>query len=211
MAKKSQKSAKAKNGIDWTNRRIQVIAGSIVLALIIFGLVIPLTAMQFENHDSFCASCHTEGEVTFLKRTQIKDASAATDLASFHAAKNAARCIDCHTGPGIIGRYGGLMAGASDLVSYFSGHYPQPAVQDTPLPDANCLKCHETVLTTQDMQNHFHYFLPKWQAQDPNNAATCADCHLSHDTTNDAGSVYLNQGKTLVICQKCHTFAGAGE
>jgi len=166
--------------------------------------------MQFENHDPFCASCHTEGEVTFLKRAQIQTANAATDLASFHAAKNAARCIDCHTGPGIIGRYGGLMAGASDLVSYFSGHYPQPAVQDTPLSDGNCTKCHADVLTKTDFNNHFHAFLSKWQALDPQNAAHCADCHLSHDTTNDAGAVFLSQNTTTAICQKCHQFAGAG-
>lgn len=209
MAKKSQKVAKRKSGIDWSNRRIQIIAGSVIVAFIVFGLVIPLSAMQMENHDSFCASCHTEGEVTFLKRSLVA-ASAATDLASFHTAKGAGRCIDCHTGPGIIGRYGGLIAGASDLVSYFSGHYPQPAVQDTPLGDGNCLKCHEAVLTTQSMQNHFHFFLPKWQAQDPKNAAACADCHLSHDTTNDAGAVFLNQNATTAICQKCHQFAGAG-
>lgn len=208
MAKPRKTTKKTKTNM-WSNRRIQIIAASVVAAFIIFGLVIPLISMQFENHDSFCASCHTEGEVTFLKRSLVA-ASATTDLASFHAAKGAARCVDCHTGPGIIGRYGGLMAGESDLVSYFSGHYPQPAVQDTPLSDGNCLKCHEAVLTKQDMQNHFHFFLPKWQAQDPQNVATCADCHLSHDTTNDAGAVFLNQNVTSAICQKCHTFAGAG-
>ena len=210
MAKKSQKAAKKKTGVDWSNRRIQVIAASAIVAFIVFGLVIPLSAMQFENHDSFCASCHTEGEATFFRRTQIQTANAATDLASFHAAKHAARCIDCHTGPGIIGRYGGLMAGASDLVSYFSGHYPQPAVQDTPLGDGNCLKCHADVLTKTEFNNHFHAFLTKWQALDPQNAAHCADCHLSHDTKNDAGAVFLNQSATATICQKCHTFAGAG-
>jgi hypothetical protein len=203
MAKKSRKSAKQKF---WSDRRIQVIAGSLIASFFVFGLVIPLSAMQLENHDSFCASCHTEGELTFFNRSLVP---ASTDLASFHAARKAARCVDCHTGPGILGRYGGLMAGSTDLISYFSGHYPQPAALEEPMPDGNCTKCHADVLTKQGFNNHFHAFLPQWQALDPK-AAGCADCHPSHDTTNDAGAVFLNQNTTVNICQKCHAFAGQG-
>ncbi len=191
----------------WTDRRVRVIVGSLIAAFIVFGLVIPMSAMQFENHDSFCASCHTEGEVTFFSRA---NASASVDLASIHAQKGATRCIDCHSGAGIVGRYVALTYGASDLVSYFSGHYPQPAVQDNPIGDGSCTKCHATIFSNQDFNNHFHAFLPRWQAADPQNAARCVDCHLSHDITNDAGAVFLNQNATTQICQKCHSFAGQG-
>jgi len=203
MPKKPRRRAKKEF---WSNRRVQVTAGGLIAAFIVFGLLIPLSAMQFENHDSFCASCHTEGELTFYNRSLV---AAPTDLASFHAAKKAARCVDCHTGPGILGRYGGLMAGSTDLISYFSGHYPQPAALEGPMPDGNCTKCHADVLTKSGFNNHFHAFLPQWQALDPT-AAHCADCHASHDTTNDAGSVFLDQNKTVNICQKCHAFAGQG-
>ncbi len=191
----------------WTNRNIQVIAGAAIAALVVFGLIVPMSAMQFENHDSFCASCHTEGELTFFHRAA---SSASIDLASFHAQKGATRCIDCHSGPGIIGRYVALTYGASDLVSYFGGQYPQPAVQDNPIGDGNCTKCHSDILGKQDFSNHFHAFLPKWQALDPQNAARCVDCHVSHDTTNDAGAAFLNRAATILICQKCHAFAGQG-
>jgi predicted CXXCH cytochrome family protein len=190
-----------------SNRRVQVLIGAAVAGLVVFGLIIPMTAMQFENHDAFCASCHTEGETTFYHRGL---STSSVDLASFHAIKAATRCIDCHTGPGIIGRYVGLTYGASDLVSYFSGHYPQPATQDTPFRDGNCTKCHANVLTNGDFNNHFHAFLPKWQALDPSNAAHCIDCHISHDTTNDAGAAFLIQQPTEQVCQKCHAFAGQG-
>ena len=169
--------------------------------------MIPVGAMQFENHDGFCASCHTEGETTFFQRAT---SASPVDLASFHAAKSAARCIDCHSAPGIIGRYVALTYGASDLISYFSGHYPQPAAQDTPIGDGNCTKCHAEVLTNADFSNHFHAFLPKWQALDPANAARCVDCHVSHDTTNDAGASFLNRSTTTQWCQRCHAFAGQG-
>lgn len=191
----------------WTNRRVQVVAGALIAALAVVGLIVPVGAMQFENHDSFCASCHTEGEVTFFSRATSQ---AATDLASFHAEKGATRCIDCHSGPGLVGRYVALTYGASDLVSYFSGHYPQPAVQDTPLGDGNCTKCHGSVFSSQAFNNHFHAFLSKWQELDPQKAARCVDCHLSHDTANDAGAAFLNQNATTRICQACHAFSGPG-
>jgi hypothetical protein len=203
----ARKPRKLSTGNTLSDRRIQVMAGALVAAFAVFGLIVPLSAMQFENHDSFCASCHTEGELTFFNRSL---APAPADLASFHAVKKAARCIDCHTGPGLLGRYGGLMAGSTDLISYFSGHYPQPAALEEPMGDGNCTKCHADVLTKQDFNNHFHAFLPRWQALDPVHAAHCADCHASHDTTNDAGSVYLNQDATVKVCQKCHAFAGQG-
>ena len=189
------------------SRRARILVGAGIVAVVIFGVMIPVGAMQFENRDSFCASCHTEGETAFFRRAT---SSPPVDLASFHAAKSAGRCIDCHSGPGIVGRYVALTYGATDLISYFSGHYPQPAVQDTPIGDGNCTKCHADVLANTDFNNHFHAFLQKWQALDPKNAARCVDCHVSHDTTNDAGASFLNRSVTTQWCQKCHAFAGQG-
>ncbi len=206
---KSRKIGKQINSSMWSNRRIQLTVIGVIAAFLVFGLVIPLSAMQLENHDSFCASCHTEGEVTFFNRSLVA-VTASTDLASFHAAKHAARCIDCHTEPGLIGRYGGLMAGSTDLISYFSGHYPQPAALEEPYPDANCLKCHSDLAGKKDFKNHFHVLLSQWQAADPKNAGSCVDCHASHDTTNDANLIFLNKAKTEQTCQNCHTAAGRG-
>ena len=201
----AKKSGKAEKSADFWNRKNKIIFGGAAIALIVFGLVIPLTAMQFENHNSFCASCHTQDEENYYKQSLV----APVDLASFHESKNASRCIDCHTGPGIIGRYGGLMAGATDLISYFSGHYPQPAALEEPYPDANCLKCHADIAQRQDFNNHFHVFLRRWQALD-RNAATCVSCHVSHDSTGDVKIGYLNEKATVVFCDKCHS-SGFGE
>ncbi len=199
-----KKSGRVKRSSEISNRKIQIIAGAIIAGLILFGLIIPMTAMQFENHNGFCASCHTEGEQTFYNRSI---AGAPVDLASIHDIKGQASCIDCHTGPGIIGRYGGLMAGATDLISYFSKHYPQPAALEEPYPDINCLKCHANVTQKQDFNNHFHVFLPRWQAIDKD-AATCISCHLSHDTNGDIKISFLNEKTTVAVCQKCHSIAG---
>ncbi|HLO13366.1 MAG TPA: hypothetical protein VK206_00960, partial [Anaerolineales bacterium] len=75
----AKKSARARRSSEISNRKIQIIAGAIIAGLILFGLIIPMTAMQFENHNGFCASCHTEGEQTFYNRSI---AGAPVDLAS---------------------------------------------------------------------------------------------------------------------------------
>jgi predicted CXXCH cytochrome family protein len=205
---KPRKAAKKEKPSIWSNRRIQITAAGVIAALIVFGVALPLSAMQMENRDSFCASCHTEGEETFFKRSLVT-ADTSTDLASFHAAKKSARCIDCHTTPGLSGRYAGLFAGATDLISFYSGHYPQPAALEEPMGDGNCTKCHANIAAKQDFNNHFHILLSKWQAIDPK-AASCVDCHASHDTTNDAGVGFLNKEKTTQVCQNCHAIAGEG-
>jgi hypothetical protein len=204
MPSKPTKSTKIKKK---DNKRNTILIGAAIGLVLVFGLAIPLTAMQFENHNSFCASCHTEGEVTFFDRSTV---ALPVDLASIHDIKGQARCVDCHTGPGIIGRYGGLMAGASDLVSYYSGHYPQPAALEEPYPDANCMKCHGNIAANQDFSNHFHTLMFQWQSVDPAHAAHCVDCHASHDTTNDAGIVFIDKAATVKVCQKCHAAAGEG-
>src|SRR5512143_4066510 len=109
----------------------------IPLGLIILSTATAVTAMQFENHDDFCASCHSEPEKTYFQR----EAANAVDLASFHAGKDV-HCIDCHSGPGLVpGRISALTLGAKDLLAWVSGHAQQPAVHTRPISDANCLKC----------------------------------------------------------------------
>ena len=177
-----------------------------ISAVFVLGLAAMFTGTQLENHNSFCASCHTEGEQTFYNQSL---AASAVDLASFHEIKDASRCVDCHTGPGVMGRFWGLIAGSSDLVAFSSGHYPQPAVQEDPIPDQNCLKCHATIAQKQDMNNHFHVFLSKWQQSDPN-AALCVGCHNGHNIKGDSKIVFLNAEDTTIICKKCHAISGEG-
>ncbi len=186
-------------------RRGRIVLGSMA-ALFVLGLAAMFTGTQLENHNSFCASCHTDGEQTFYNQSL---ASSAVDLASFHELKGASLCIDCHTGPGVFGRVGGLMAGASDTVSYISGRYPQPAVQEEPIGDGNCLKCHASIAQKQDMNNHFHALLSRWQRLD-SNAATCVSCHNGHNTKGDVKIGYLNEQDTVLVCQKCHVSVGEG-
>jgi predicted CXXCH cytochrome family protein len=169
------------------------------VTLMLLGAASGVVAMQFENHDDFCASCHSEPENTYVQR----EAAAPIDLASAHKAKDV-RCIDCHSGPGFIpGRVNALMLGAQDLVAWTTGHATQPAVHTRPIEDANCLKCHADVTAQRDFNNHFHVFLSRWQARDPN-AATCVSCHQAHHTDGEQQLKFLNRENTVNVCQSCH-------
>ena len=165
-----------------------------------------LYAARLEEHDPFCASCHTQGESTYYQRTQ---AAGPVDMASAHAAKTVG-CIQCHSGPGLTGRIGAMMVGASDLAAYVSGHYNNPAVVTVPIGDANCLKCHADLTTRRDFNNHFHFFLPQWQRLDPKHAATCVECHQAHVTGGQANAAFMTEATVVPVCQRCHAFAGEG-
>jgi predicted CXXCH cytochrome family protein len=176
-----------------------IVALVIPFAVVILGIGSGVTAMQFENHDDFCASCHSQPESTYVHR----EAAVPVDLASFHKTKEV-QCIDCHSGPGVVpGRVNSLMLGVKDLVAWTLGHATQPAVHTRPIEDANCLKCHANVTAQQDFNNHFHVFLSRWQARDPN-AATCVSCHQAHHTDGEAQLKFLNRDATVQVCQSCH-------
>lgn len=181
----------------------------VLVAILAIVIIVPTTAMgvsfQMEDRDSFCASCHTQPEETYYQRSI---ASTQVDLASAHKIKSV-RCIDCHSGAGLSGRLGAIYVGTGDLVRWVTHTARQPAPVLYPIHDGNCLKCHAATPATQDFNRHFHAFLSKWQAIDPN-AAGCVDCHTSHTTDGDPSLGFLQQERTVAVCQRCHQAVGAG-
>ena len=174
-------------------------AGVVVLILAVSGTLVSFSAMQLENRDAFCASCHSEPESTYFARST---AASVVDLASFHTTKKT-RCIDCHDGSGLFGRPAALLLGGRDLLAWISHTAHQPAPQTRPISDGTCVKCHQTLYQSQDFNNHFHLFLSRWQAVDPK-AGRCVSCHEAHTTDVDATIGYLNQQRTVLVCQACH-------
>lgn len=161
-------------------------------------------SINLENQDTFCASCHTQPETTFVQQSNT---STAATLAAFHTQKGV-RCIDCHSGPPPLGRLQGLSQGMQDLVAYYSGHYHNPAITTNKLGDGSCLKCHANAMADTSFNNHFHAFLSRWQAVD-SNAAHCVDCHTSH-LASIADQTYLVQATVEQVCQSCHQVLRGG-
>ena len=182
-----------------------VLAGVVT---IVFALVVTsggtAYALHQENNDAFCASCHTQPESQYFQQSQ---AQTPVTLAAFHAQKNV-RCIDCHSGGGPFGRLKGLEQGAQDIIPYYSGHYTQPAVTTHPLSDDSCIKCHLESVTNGNFNNHYHFFLSRWQSVD-SKAAHCVDCHTSH-VQNPAGQSFLAVATVQNVCEQCHAVLAEG-
>jgi nitrate/TMAO reductase-like tetraheme cytochrome c subunit len=188
-----------------------ILPPAVKILLIVCGVALLFTAGGFtfaatkETHDTFCASCHTQPESTFYQRSV--DAQA-VDLASAHTAKNV-RCIDCHSGVGVVGRITAELLGAHNALAFYTGTAVQPAILTRPVGDNSCLKCHQDVTVRADFNNHFHAFLSRWQAFDPN-AATCVSCHGGHTTTADAQTRFVDQNTAQNVCEACHRATGRG-
>lgn len=192
----------------------------IIPIIIAIFILIPAGGFAFaatqESHDSFCGSCHTEPESTYLDRSL---ANHAVDLASYHSTEDT-RCIDCHSGKGVSGRIKAEFLGAQNAIKWYTGTAVQPAPLTKPIADSNCLKCHQEITqrnyvpenkTLRDLgeaQNgHWHLFLSRWQRQSKD-AGSCVSCHNGHTTDGDGTLLYLNDQKLNSVCDSCHRVLG---
>ena len=217
MTIKQPSPSKKSFGFTW------VLVGILALGIFLAAGGFTFAASQ-ETHDSFCASCHTQPESTFFQRSTTTQA---VDLASYHTAQQT-RCIDCHSGPGIWGRMQAELLGARNTVAWYTHTAVQPAPLTFPIPDANCLKCHQAVTQRgytpkqsvtiigegrrggeEAGPNHWHELLARWQAVAPN-AGTCTSCHPGHSTDGSAQTGFENAQTTRTECEACHKVLGEG-
>jgi predicted CXXCH cytochrome family protein len=199
MAKKPVAAKKKKTTIPLI---VFILAG----AALVLGITGFSVGASLEEHDSFCASCHTLPETTFYGRATAKTP---VDLASFHTTK-AGKCIDCHSGDGVTGRISAEIGGAFNAMHYYTHTYAPPGKLFAPFNDSDCLKCHATVVNQQAAQNnHFHVFLTRWQATDPN-AGRCTNCHPAHTNDSPADNGFMNDQRTQQVCDACHQVLGRG-
>jgi nitrate/TMAO reductase-like tetraheme cytochrome c subunit len=218
MAKVSNSQDKGKFPV------VPVVIGAAILAVLLAAGGFAFATTQ-ESHDSFCASCHTQPETTFL---QNSTAAQRTDLASFHTTHNTL-CINCHSGQGIVGRMTAELIGARNAFKWYSGTAVQPAVLTFPIGDQNCLKCHQNVTASgfspqeqitipgsaagsrgEGRQNHWHAFLTRWQTASPT-AGTCVSCHSGHAAGITAQTGFMDAQKVQATCNACHQVLRGGE
>jgi predicted CXXCH cytochrome family protein len=108
-----------------------------------------------------------------------------------------------------MGRIQAEMMGARNALLWYTHTAVQPAKVTYPIGDANCLKCHSEVTLARDQNNHFHYFLARWQAAD-GNAGKCISCHGGHSTDGTADSAFLTESQVTPVCQACHQLLQVG-
>ena len=170
-------------------------------------LVVPAgTGAVLEEHDPFCAACHTQPEVEYLERSLAP----ASDLASTHAGAGTG-CIDCHSGSGLTSRVGSLAQGASDLAAYLSGNYAQPSVTANPVGDEGCTKCHRQPsvggLTEAELSSsHYHFveYTTEWTERQPPPSGACVACHSAHAQGTSASQGFRIAAQVNASCEACH-------
>lgn len=183
---------------------IPILIGGVVLAVLLTAGGFGFAATQ-ESHDVFCSSCHSMPETTFYQRSI---GQVAVDLASDHTVQKT-RCIDCHSGVGLTGRMSAELLGAHNAVKWYTGTAIQPAPLTIAIEDSNCLKCHDNVTIGRNLNNHFHAFLARWQAADPN-AGHCVSCHPGHNTDIDPNSRFTSNTIIQPVCEACHAVLREG-
>lgn len=187
------------------------------LPLILLLALVPIPVVStLEERDSFCASCHTAPEVTYLDRARmaLDSTEPILDLSSAHYIEaEAFRCIACHRGDsGPIHRATTLALGARDALIFISGQADQ-TIEKTQIeaPDlltAGCVRCHSESLLVVGFNNHFHNKLSDayaaWQAggeltapadrpaadttalEPYDTTVRCLDCHRAHNHVEGA-------------------------
>jgi Cytochrome c554 and c-prime len=184
------------------------IVGAVVLGVVVLGVVGFASGTLLEENDSFCGSCHTVPETTYLDRSGAASVSASavvSDLATFHyhqALTNTTsfQCIVCHRGTASLGdRAQTLALALKDTVTLVSGH-ANPAIErssvvEPALVNAACVACHETTLLTQrGTATHFHNLL----------AATKALVAQGKQMTGNGRNRENRQFDTSITCTDCH-------
>jgi cytochrome c-type protein NapC len=169
--------------------------GVAVLAALVGSLV-------YTETSGFCPTCH--------EMSPYYDAWASGG----HAGR--AECVDCHVDPGVIAHLAHKPVALKELWNHFfrTNRFPSFTAE---LPNARCVRCHETVLDTQGSLLLFSHVKHQSRAQ-------CKDCHaetghLVTTATLDAAGILdssattptipgmtpsATAGHAAVLCQSCH-------
>lgn len=165
--------------------------------LVLLGLAAAGGATALESRDGFCASCHTEPETTYFRRSL----DAPADLASYHAVlETRTRCMGCHALGTLHGRALVLGLAAYDLAKFVTGTYRQPAEMPFVMPNSACLQCHTQEVSKPGFENHFHNVLADPEAPD----LPCVRCHPSHETGSSHDLFWVFRNEVLEACEFCH-------
>ncbi len=211
---------------------------AILIAGLLAGLIPAIVVSHLEEDNRFCASCHRPSEVRYVNQAEQATPDYSPNLAAFHyavtvrgeweeeeddeeefyqspggATRRVVNCVACHRGDqSLRHRAIALTLGARNTVKWLLGDEGTQAVGRSRfdwLPNASCTRCHEEAIDDQDFENHYHFYLPEYNA-DPvvradadANALYCSDCHVSHrDIPQELD--FLSEEIVFPACDRCH-------
>jgi len=165
-----------------------------------------------EQDNDFCNACHLPNGVPLHEQIRDDfDARPPPTLAAFHAGEPVEshpadphfRCIDCHGGVGLVGRTRVKILAAKDAFFWAIGDYDEPDDMAWPLQDADCRKCHASFEVKAEA-----FDTPAFHDLPPHNnelGVNCVECHVSHETSVDAGHYFLDGPRVREECARCHS------
>ncbi len=156
---------------------------------------------RVESDDRFCVACHLDSGVPLHARKfeEFTRPTPAVSLAAAHrTAGDPFRCVDCHSGTGLVGRARVKLVSLADALRWLAGRFGEPERMRHPLVDRDCAKCHASYAPVRD--DAFHAI----DAHAADFPRTCVACHVAHPATRAPELRFLSRETVLPICRDCH-------
>jgi cytochrome c nitrite reductase small subunit len=129
--------------------KLRGVLAPVVLAGLTVGMALGVASFTFayakggsylSNDASACANCH------------VMDTHYAAWMKASH--RNVATCNDCHTSPGLVGRYMDKAGnGFRHSFAFTTGNFPDPlriTAQNSQVTEAACRNCHADITVAMD-------------------------------------------------------------
>ena len=150
---------------------------------------------HLEKDNKFCLSCHLHKKIydDFLSVRKGKT------LSSRHGKEKGFICIDCHVGPGLIGRINASILGASNAVTFLTTRYKEPGEMKSKMGDEHCIKCHtNSEMSSGKTVDDYHGRIDHYDV-----STRCVQCHISHIEGNPSLK-FLKDERVIPFCKECH-------
>ncbi|UNC92967.1 cytochrome c3 family protein [Candidatus Contubernalis alkaliaceticus] len=141
----------------------------IIIAIVILLIVVNVAALKFTSTPSFCGSCHymAESKESWEVSEHYKEA----------------KCLDCHSDPGMIGYLMAKMNGIKELYVHLTEDVTRERIEamDVHVNKESCIQCHQSV--KDDGTHKLH------------ESMECGQCHIGigHGAEVDT-----------ITCNTCH-------
>jgi len=156
---------------------------------------------EFEKDNDFCVACHLT-DTTVLHEQLMADYRETADprvlAAPHHSAETMVRCIDCHHGEGLTGRFLVLTVAGLDTVKWAAGLAEEPTELHLPFEDITCARCHAEAARAELTGGEYHN-----RAAHVDVPMRCIDCHAVHEP-GDPALAFLDSDRVLGQCRTCH-------
>ncbi|MDH3685435.1 MAG: cytochrome c3 family protein, partial [Myxococcales bacterium] len=165
---------------------------------------------RLEQNNDFCNACHLPGGTPLHQQVREDfDRVIPVSLAGVHGRgwleereSSAFRCIDCHSGAGVLERTRVKLLAARDGVRYALGSFEEPEGMPFDLSKAVCLECHPSFRgsaapgwTLRSFHGHPEH--------DGDASPVCVSCHSVHTRDGNAMAYQMARDTVDRQCRSC--------